>query len=268
MKLRRGLLRDYGDWYGHPYWLTYLCTRLTSYPTRFAVRGKNMSHPVTLRTGTTDLAMFNSVFTTPQYDVPLSRQPGFILDCGGNVGFAAIWFANTYPDARIVCVEPEAENYGLLLRNIAPYPNIVPIHGAVWREDTILQVIDVGLGHCGFETQSLHTPTENRHGTTPAYSIPTLMLQFSVEDIDFLKVDIEGAEGELLETIPPWLSRVHVLAVEFHDDKHPGLRGRFDLQVARFFSHTARCGENILYASPGWAGLTAAKSPWQPLTPA
>ena len=55
-----------------------------------------------------------------------------VLDCGGNIGLAAIWYARLFPKATIVTLEPDPENFALLLRNVAPYPNIHAIQGGIW----------------------------------------------------------------------------------------------------------------------------------------
>lgn len=267
MKLRRGVIRDYIDWYGSPYWLTYILARLLSLPRKFSVRGSSISHPVVMRTGTTDLPMYNSIFAAMQYLVPLGREPRFILDCGGNAGYAAVWFANAYPNTLIVTVEPETENYQVLLRNIAAYPNIVPVHGAIWSEDTTLQLIDIGHGHCGFETRDRLEPWVGQLvGTTPAYSIATIIDQFGVDEIDLLKLDIEGAEGAVLGESEAWIGRVNVMAVEFHEDKQPGLQDRFHRRAKSLFTHTMVRGENVFYARTGWAGPDTQDNPWKSIT--
>jgi FkbM family methyltransferase len=243
--------------------MSYVCARLISFPRTFRVKGKGMSHPILLRAGTTDAAIFNSIFAGRQYALALSKTPRLVVDCGGYTGLAAVWFTNMYPDAKIVSVEPQSENYRMLVRNTAKYPNISTLHGAVWSFDTTLEVVDVGLGHCGFETRAFESSTETE--TTPAYSIETLMRQFSVETIDLLKLDIEGAEYELLDGNPRWLSDVNVLVVEFHDDKKPRARARFEQIASSHFSYSACYGEGKIFAKAAWVDPNGEKSLWSRL---
>ena len=64
-------------------------------------------------------------------------------------GFASIYFANKYPGAKIIAIEPEQSNFELLKDNIAPYPNIIPIQAALWHKNEEINLIDPGLGKSG-----------------------------------------------------------------------------------------------------------------------
>ena len=50
-----------------------------------------------------------------------------IVDLGASVGLSAIWFAQVWPFATVLAIEPHEENFRLLQRNVARYPNITPI---------------------------------------------------------------------------------------------------------------------------------------------
>ena len=92
------------------------------------------SSPIYLRDTIADHAIFWQCIVDNQYDfrrfpqaerliqsynrlVEQNRKP-LIIDCGGNIGLAAVWLANALPQARIVTIEPEKENFNLLLKNI------------------------------------------------------------------------------------------------------------------------------------------------------
>ena len=62
------------------------------------------------------------------------RKGDIVLDAGANIGASAIYFARRYPNARIFALEPEQENYDLLLRNTHRYHNIIPIKAALWGQ--------------------------------------------------------------------------------------------------------------------------------------
>src|ERR1051326_8504661 len=64
-----------------------------------------------LRTGTSDLPVFRQIFIDEEYNFQIPFQPSVIFDLGANVGFASIYFANKFPNARIIAVEPEISNY-------------------------------------------------------------------------------------------------------------------------------------------------------------
>src|SRR5689334_12581239 len=65
------------------------------------------SKEVLLRLGTTDVAAFEHVFIQKEYDLLLATEPSVIIDAGANVGMSAVYFAQRYPGAKIIAVEPD-----------------------------------------------------------------------------------------------------------------------------------------------------------------
>ena len=63
--------------------------------------------------------VLSNVFTGQEYPhcLPTDYQPKLIVDVGGNVGAAAIWFHHRYPTARIVSYEPSTRAFELLKEN-------------------------------------------------------------------------------------------------------------------------------------------------------
>src|SRR5262245_15773023 len=78
-------------------------------PLRFPARG--YVFPVTLRTHTSDLLVFEQVLYREEY-APLKGlgEPRLILDCGANVGYTSVYLLNHYPHARLIAIEPDAGN--------------------------------------------------------------------------------------------------------------------------------------------------------------
>jgi len=52
----------------------------------------------------------------------------------------SIYFTHRYPEAKIIAIEPEASNFAVLLKNVQPYPKIIPIHAALWNQDGEISV--------------------------------------------------------------------------------------------------------------------------------
>lgn len=263
MRSPAAALRDYVDWYGPLRWPLYVASRFAGWPETVSVHHRRLAHPVLMRPRSTDVPMYHSIFTQPQYDMPVSGPIETIVDCGGNVGYAAVWFAMRYPKARIFSIEPAKDSYALLVRNTAPYPKVVPIHAAVWDADTSLDVVDIGQGACSFETRPRGTAAaEGVIGQTLALSIPTLMRILGLGEIDILKLDVEGAEQRILHGDLSWLAHVGMIAVEFHDERCPGLRELFAATASQFFDFEARRGENVFYAKRRHVDASTAKNVW------
>jgi len=178
------------------------------------LRVPNVAHPLHLRAGTSDLYMFEEVFLDDEYGFETSLDPKLILDVGANAGFASVYFANRFPNARILAVEPDPSNVEILRRNVAPYRNVEVIEGAVWYESTTLSLDDQG-DKSGIQVR----PGD---GGIRAMTIDELLAHAGAAHIDILKIDIEGAEKELFEHDAALAGKVGVLLIELHDRFKPG----------------------------------------------
>jgi len=180
-------------------------------------------HAISLRSHTTDIAAFEQVFIAREYDLPLhSPDPKFIIDGGANVGCASVFFAQRYPEASIYAVEPESSNYEVLTLNAKHYKNITPIEAAVWNEDTFVEIANPLDEKWSFRVQNSSRKSSSR---IRAVTVPSLMNEAGVDRVDLLKLDIEGAEIELLDpNCKDWIDRVDVIVIELHDWIRPGCR--------------------------------------------
>src|SRR5277367_3436209 len=91
--------------------------RLLGSPARVVVEAPDALHPVHLRLRTTDVSVCWEVLVQRQYDWDVGRATQVIVDAGANIGLTSIFYANKYPGARIVAIEPEASNYQMLVEN-------------------------------------------------------------------------------------------------------------------------------------------------------
>ncbi len=89
--------------------------------------------PLKLRSDTSDIPTFEQIFVWDDYDLPMQMAPRFIIDGGANVGFASIYFANRYPEAKIIAVEPDESNVEVMRQNTLAYPNISVIQAGIWN---------------------------------------------------------------------------------------------------------------------------------------
>jgi FkbM family methyltransferase len=211
---------------------------------RFRAQGGGAG-PILLRAGTEDVELYSQIMLDQQYECTLSRDPNVIVDAGAHVGLASIWFANRYPRALIVAIEPEAANFELLVANTAAYPNVHALQAALWVRDGELELQDPGCGTVGFRV-SEGAPSDNRR-VVRGVSLAGLMEQFSLDHVDLLKVDIEGAEVELFSECSSWIERVDGIVVELHDRFRPGGARAFFGAVGDFPIEQWK-GENVFVA--------------------
>jgi FkbM family methyltransferase len=172
---------------------------------------------------TTDVSVLTDILLKAEYGLELPTPPRVIIDAGANIGMASVFFANKYPEARIIAIEPEASNFQLLRKNTSFYPNITCVEGALWKTDAPVNLSDPGGGHWGFQTFEAAQHENGRQvWMVNGITMDTLMDRFGIERIDFLKLDIEGAEKEVFENPSSWIDKVAFFAIELHDSSRDG----------------------------------------------
>jgi FkbM family methyltransferase len=154
------------------------------------------------------LHAFDEIFIGQAYKLQLQNHP-YILDCGANIGMSVIYMKHSYPAAEIVAFEPDKKNFDLLEKNMQSfgYNNVTLRNEAVWNENTTLWFSSEGL-------MSSKIASEYGHN---AKQIKAIRLRdLLTREIDFLKIDIEGAEFVVLNDIKDKLHFVKNMFVEYH----------------------------------------------------
>lgn len=185
--------------------------------TKISISG--WQHPIYIRPGSYDIDVLMQFMADKQYDMEYPENVGIILDAGANIGLASVHFANKFPEAKIIAIEPDNDNFQQILRNIELYPNVIPLRGGVWRNNANLKIYDPGFGEWSLMVEE----TVSDEGTIPARTIESICQEYSIKSIDILKMDIEGSEKEVFESENgKWLHLVRMLIVEVHDNMKPG----------------------------------------------
>lgn len=225
----------------------YLLAKLSGSTIFFKLKKPDCRHAFFLRIPSSDIPTYKQVFIKKDYAFKVEKNPGIIVDAGANIGLASIYFANKYPDAKIIALEPEQSNFELMKKNIAPYPNIIPVHAALWHQNEEIHLIDPGLGKWGFMTEIKH-PVEKLPGEVchpvMAVTIDKLMQDYSLTQIDILKIDIEGAEKEVFSDTSSWIKKINTIIIELHERMKPGCNRCFYCG-SNGFDHEWQQGENI-----------------------
>jgi FkbM family methyltransferase len=204
---------------------------------------KDLKHKIYLRTASSDYAIYRQIFIEKQYEYSLKQDPKIIIDCGANIGLASVYFANKYPSAKIIAIEPETSNFELLVANTKNYPNVHCLKNGIWHKKTNLHIYDAGMGSWNFVTNEVDYENEN---TISAISLTDIMVMFKIERIDILKMDIEGSEKEVFDNYDEaWLNNTDLVIIETHDRMKKGTAKSFFTAISSFnYSMDVR-GENI-----------------------
>lgn len=207
---------------------------------------KRFRNQVRIRKSNSDIEIFYQVFCELQYDMLfyLDFTPRRIIDCGSNVGYSCLYFADKFQDAEIVAIEPESNNFALLELNTCNYGNIRRYHAAIWDHPAVLSIKDEMQGSAGFEMQEKDNPGS---ANLPGITISQVADENGFDVIDIVKLDIEGAEYDLFLNDPhDWLSRTKCLIIELHDNLKPGTSRLFFQEMAKYNWRTFIKGENII----------------------
>jgi FkbM family methyltransferase len=177
-----------------------------------AIRHPSIKHPVHLRIRTSDVPVFKQIIVNREYDFgfPLLEN-AVIIDAGANIGMASVYFANKFPTARIIALEPDPSNFAMLEKNVRPYPQIRPINAALWEQSTSVRIAHQEWGAAG------RTCEPDESGVIHAITITELCHSLELDHIDLLKADIEGAEKDIFENSSEWIDKVDRILIELHD---------------------------------------------------
>ncbi|HPF27733.1 MAG TPA: FkbM family methyltransferase [Steroidobacteraceae bacterium] len=222
------------------YAATKAAIRLINNPNRGIVPARRQHGEIRLRPGSADQAVYDEVFFAGEYDVDLG-SPETILDIGAHIGCASLFFAHRYPKATIIAVEPEPSNFALLAENTRNYGSITAINAALWHSAT-----ELIISHYDSDTWGFRVSSSGIGASVPAIDVPGLMQLFSIQRIDVLKVDIEGAEIEVLGNSQGWLDCVGTLIIELHDRFRPGCWTALESALKNYSFRRGKSGESLI----------------------
>lgn len=196
------------------------------YACRFAPKGTPVNvtifgHRIRVRARSRDLGVAVSCLGgefEPLNGLLDANFDGVIVDAGGYIGTAAIALSQLYPQAQVITIEPSRENIEVLKRNIAHYPRIKVVQGALsGQKGPKLKLRNRETGHWGY---SVVDSPGDRPGASVIEEVDGFTLSDLVPDakkIGILKLDIEGAEKALFEGGDEMLGAIPVIFVELHD---------------------------------------------------
>jgi len=160
------------------------------------------------------LHSLKEIFIDKTYLFKASNEAPYIIDCGANWGLSVIYFKTLYPKSKIVAFEADKVIYNYLVDNVRTfnYSDVSLINKIVWSEDTVLEFTSDGsLGG------SISLLDLNETGkSSEAVGAISLAGYLKDQKVDFLKIDIEGAEFEVLNSCKEYLTNVEYMFVEYH----------------------------------------------------
>lgn len=153
-----------------------------------------------------------------------------IIDIGGHIGGFTLYAAAKAPDARIIAFEPEPTNAAILRENITNNhleSRVTVVENAVAAQAGTL-TLHRTFSATGSGGHSLYDYAgEGDDVAVTVTTLPDIFTAHGIERIDFLKIDCEGAEYDMLYQLPDdFFARIGFIALEYHhfsaDPRHNG----------------------------------------------
>lgn len=152
---------------------------------------------------------FKEIFVKQYYNFSTESEIPVIYDCGANIGISVLFFKSIFGNSRIKAFEADKNIADLLrinlMRNKITDVEIFP--GAVWVHND------------GIEFSIDKADAGTIYGEGNRILVESIRLKDLIEKedkIDFLKLDIEGAETDVIEDIRSELNRIKNLFIEYH----------------------------------------------------
>jgi FkbM family methyltransferase len=175
-------------------------------------RFRRILHPFTYRMTESDRGVvMQNIVRGECVGGPMPPTAEFIVDGGGYIGDSAVVLLSLYPAATCLVFEPSS-NHELAALNLHPYGTRAKLkHAMLARTHGMFQLIEAGTGTKTIATDGAASPIET-------WTMDDVMRYSPSGVIDVLKLDIEGAELDILRPPTPWLSSVRCLIIELHGD--------------------------------------------------
>lgn len=153
----------------------------------------------------------SELFTQKIYSFESINENPIIIDCGANIGLSILFFKELYPKAKVLAFEADPKVFSCLKKNIDGFNfnDVEIINKALWNAKTTLSFYSEGADAGRLD--------ENVSQDKNIINVETTCLsEYLHQNIDLLKIDIEGAEYQVLLESKQLLANVENLFVEYH----------------------------------------------------
>lgn len=205
-------------------------------------------YKIAFRNGPVFIFSINELFVEEFYKFKTPKDRPKIIDCGSYIGTSILYFKINYPNADVIGFEPDESNYAILKENLDNwnFSDTKVLNAAVWVKNGTISFHSTGNMVSKIET-----------GIDKSANIKTVnsvrLNDLLIEEIDFLKIDIEGAEYEVLKDCQDNLINVQNLFIEYHGnyDEIFKLNEIFQMLLQKKFKYYIKEAD-VVYAKPFW----------------
>ncbi len=164
--------------------------------------------------------MLNELYGKNYYNWHTDKTNPVIFDVGALIGETVLYFKDKFPKSKIIAFEPSPRSFALLKRNVSQnnLTRVRLVNAAVAGKSGKMNFyISKSENNPWGRGDSLKENKFNNKARSKIVQVSTVKLsQYINSPIDLLKLDIEGAETEVIEEIEPKLNLVKNIILEFH----------------------------------------------------
>ncbi len=179
------------------------------------------------------------IFSQHVYYFETNAEKPKIIDAGAHIGLSTLYFKKLFPAAEVIAIEPLPQNLQLLEQNIWQnrLENVEVLPAALWPSGTEIPFYYDQEATNWFSTASTFPQAWNQQQKTTSLSVQTIPLSYLLTGpVDFLKLDIEGAEQEVLEEAADQLPLIKEMIIEFHPVATQSLSDLLELLESKRFA--------------------------------
>lgn len=192
-------------------------------------------------------SLFREIFVNEYYGFSATKPDPVIIDCGSHVGISILYFKFLYPEAEIWGFEADEDTFEALKLNVMGngLQNVNLIQSAVWKHDGLVSFHRYTPESVG---SSVVERSHRMTGQTLRTEVScTRLSKFLTGPVDLLKLNIEGAECEVLEEVSSKLHLVREIKIDFgFDTVDHGTRLRRVLEILEQHGFTYTLATSVL----------------------
>lgn len=161
---------------------------------------------------------FQNILAGNDYPIlPEPLEPQNIIDIGANVGAASIFFSSAYPNANIFSFEPSPSNFEYLKINVIQFPKIKAYNFGLSDEDAELKLY-LGRSQCLQHSVIPSIEVSDNFEMIKLRKASDVINKIS-EGRSILKIDTEGCEVQILNSLKKFLDTVDIVYLEYHSER-------------------------------------------------
>jgi FkbM family methyltransferase len=234
-------------------WIIFPFAYYNLIPTKFIIFKTKTNKTITIRKNSTDFMALTNVWLFEEY-----KKAGFginqndvIIDIGSHIGLFTLYASQYCTNGRIYSYEPIKENFELLSINLEKnnLEHVKKFNCAVSKTNTFVKIFfnKDEAGHSMFSKTSKEIEINS-------ITLQKIFDDNKIKNCDFLKLDCEGAEYEIINTLPDeYFKRIKKIVMEYHlVDSNPELiiklKEKLISQMFKIEIFPSKNGMGMMYA--------------------